>query len=49
MTNQTNQPRINSRQKRKLQQIDNWANSIYGSWQNWKSQLYMQGKSIKTK
>lgn len=42
-------PKLNSRQKRKLNQIAKWKKSIYGSWANWKSQMYMKGISLKTK
>lgn len=42
-------PKYSSRQKRKLDQVDKWKKSVYGSWQNWKSQMCMQGISLKTK
>lgn len=42
-------PRNNSRVKRKIKQIQNWKKSTHVSWQQWKSWMYMQSKSLKTK
>lgn len=40
--------KINSRKRRKIAQIKAWKKSVHHSWQQWKTNMYFAGKSLKT-